>query len=130
MVKLWQTVRQIVIFAVAMNLLLAGCGQEESKIGGGGTATPTNPKINPENFAKIKDGMSVKDVEALLGPGVEQIGAIDGARYFADLVSAKIMKWNYGPGPIYEIVVGFVDGKVVARRRVPPESVPMGSAKR
>ena len=64
-------------------------------------------KVSKENYEKIKDGMSLADVEKLLGEGEVQGGA---AGAIANLGgSAKMYKWTDGDKVI---TITFVNDKV------------------
>jgi hypothetical protein len=75
-------------------------------------------RVTPENYAKLKHGMSLKEVEAILGSGTDvtkqqqeeadkiwkQVGG-----FKVDLKGYKAMKWESGKN---KIIVTFVNDKV------------------
>jgi hypothetical protein len=67
-------------------------------------------KVTPENYSKIKEGMTVSQVEDILGPGTENVGA---AGAIGDLAgSVRVMTWGDDKK---SITVTFVNDKVVAK---------------
>jgi hypothetical protein len=56
-------------------------------------------KLTKENIAKIKFGMTIQQVEDIIGPHTGEIGVLTGRR----------LKWQDGRK---SFVVGFKDGKV------------------
>ena len=77
-----------------MVLMLGGCGA----------------KVSKSNYDKIKDGMTVSEVESILGKGTEQAGV---AGTLGKLTgSGKIMVWKDGDKTI---TVTFKDDKVAAK---------------
>lgn len=89
--------RRIVVALVLVGLVCgfaAGCGS----------------KVSKSNYDKIANGMTVAEVEGIMGKGAEQAGA-GGA--IGDLAgSAKVMTWKDGDKTI---TVTFVNGKVTAK---------------
>jgi hypothetical protein len=59
-------------------------------------------KVTPDNYDRIKGGMTIAEVEALLGPGQEE-------KTPAHLPDAKALRWRNGD---FTIKVEFRDGKV------------------
>jgi hypothetical protein len=125
MFRLAGSVRLIALGVVALSLLVGGCS---------GKGKPTKA-----NFEKIKDGDSVKDVEALLGPpaqtldskalkdmmggfgdmfpGGVQVPGMDEAK---KAIPDKIMLWKEGDAG-YE--VQFKDDKVSSKQAVTKEQL-------
>jgi hypothetical protein len=74
------------------------------------------PKVTPENFEQITEGMTIAQVEKILGPGEEEAaaggtsiggsGMLEGARANA----ARTFIWKEDNR---QIIVVFQDGKVV-----------------
>ena len=64
-------------------------------------------KISQENFEKIKTGMSLAQVTAILGPPTES-SSVDVA-----VVSGTVSKWKAGD---VTITIQFVNSKVVAKQ--------------
>ncbi|HUS92147.1 MAG TPA: hypothetical protein VM695_09880 [Phycisphaerae bacterium] len=85
----------MVIVAGLMVSLLAGCG---------------GSKVTKGNFDQIKNGMTVAEVEGVLGKGVEQAGG--GVSVGGVDLSGKSMVWKDGTK---KIVVTFANGKVMAK---------------
>ena len=88
--------RTIALLALAGTtmILVAGCGS----------------KVSKDNFDKIKNGMTVAEVEEILGKATEE-GEAGGA--VGELVGAgKVMTWKDGDK---SIGVTFVNGKVTAK---------------
>jgi hypothetical protein len=90
-------IRQILIGVAMMALMLTilpGCGG----------------KVSKSNFDKVQNGMTMAEVEGILGKGTEQAGV---AGAIGDLAgSGKVMTWTDGEK---SITVTFVDGKVTAK---------------
>ncbi len=80
-------------------------------------------KVTKANFEKIKEGMTLAEVEKILGKGTKETG--DGSNIAAqagvDVVglapasagSGEVFKWEGGNN---EIILTFRDGKVVHKR--------------
>ena len=86
---------------------LAGCS--------GGT------KVTVENYDKIQNGMTLKEVEAILGPAGEDAtdGVLLAAQKQAKLPdSTKWKKWQAPGNEIRLIGVAFDDGKVVSKAKM------------
>ena len=67
-------------------------------------------KVTKGNYDKIENGMSLAEVEKILGPGAEQAGA---AGTFGEIAGAgKVMSWEDGE---QTITVTFVNDKVTAK---------------
>jgi outer membrane protein assembly factor BamE (lipoprotein component of BamABCDE complex) len=64
-------------------------------------------KISQENFEKIQTGMSLAQVQAILGPPTES-SSVDVAVF-----SGTVSKWQAGD---VTITIQFVNGKVVAKQ--------------
>ena len=89
-----------VVAAVALSAVLTGCGS----------------KVSKDNFDKVKDGMTLSEVEGLLGKGKEQSSAsVPGASAGGVTIpgaSAKGMVWQDGNKMIS---VTFVNDKVMGK---------------
>ena len=91
----------------AISLMLAGCGKG---------------KITPENYAKIENGMTLDEVEHVLGNGtpVNGDGSLAAAHVGVDVGSGASRSstveyiWESGTN---SITVAFRGGKVVAKRK-------------
>jgi hypothetical protein len=83
-----------VAFIVVLCLLITGCGS----------------KVNQANYDKIKNGMTEKEVEDILGKGEEQASA--GGNALGMSMSGKAKAWKDGTKLI---TVSFIDGKVTAK---------------
>jgi len=80
---------------VLLSVHLAGCA---------------NPRLNMENFSRIDNGMTARDVVAILGePDDEEGGGIAVGEFDA---SARVMKWDSGDKLI---AVTFLGGTVRAK---------------
>lgn len=89
---------RVIACVVAMGLmagLLVGCG---------------GSKVSKSNFEKIQNGMTLAEVEKVLGKGTEAAGA--GGALGAVTGSAKIVSWTEGDK---KITVTFANDKVVAK---------------
>ncbi len=64
-------------------------------------------KINQENFDKIQTGMTLAQVQAILGEATES-SSLD-----VTVVSGTVSKWKTGD---ITITIQFVNGKVVAKQ--------------
>ena len=88
--------RRMVIGLALLGLVLptvAGCG-----------------KVNQKNYDKITNGMTVEEVQDILGKGTPEAGA---AGALGDITgSGKVMKWG---GEKKSITVTFANDKVVAK---------------
>jgi len=83
-----------VLLLAVMGMTVMGCGG----------------KVSKDNYDKIKDGMSLADVEKLLGKGELQGGAAGAVANLAG--SAKIYKWTDGDKAV---TVTFVNDKVTLK---------------
>ncbi len=91
----------------AVSLLLSGCGKS---------------KISPENYSKIENGMTLDEVEHVLGNGTPANGdgSLVAAQVGVDVGSGASRSstveyiWESGPN---SITVAFRGGKVVAKRK-------------
>ena len=76
----------------------------------GAALTGCGSKVSKDNYDKIKDGMTLKEVEGLLGKGEVQtdlggsIGSVTG--------SAKVVRWSDGDK---SITVTFVNDKATVK---------------
>ncbi len=70
-------------------------------------ASCSGPKISQENFLKIQTGMSLAQVQAILGEPTEA-SSVDLAVF-----SGTVSKWRQGD---VTITIQFVNGKVVAKQ--------------
>jgi hypothetical protein len=99
-----------VMFAWLLCCTVPGCGRDET-----GTAL--------ENYKKLQEGMTLEEVEAILGPGGEETDdprLLSAQREVKKLpASAKWRKWKL-PGNDEEvyIAVAFDGGKVVSKAKV------------
>lgn len=83
-----------VVLAGLMLMMVAGCGS----------------KVSKDNYDKIKTGMTLAEVENILGKGELQAG---GAGGLGDLLgSAKVYKWTDGEK---SIMVTFANDKVTVK---------------
>jgi hypothetical protein len=72
--------------------------------------------VNMSNYEKVKDGMSQREVESILGKGIEAPLITAEGIGMRDLpASAKLMAW--GDGRRYAVFVAFVDGRVVSKQQ-------------
>jgi len=69
--------------------------------------TGCGSKISKSNYDKIKTGMTLSEVQGILGPGVEQASA--GGVLGKITAAGKIVKWTDGKK---SITITFVDDKV------------------
>lgn len=71
-------------------------------------------KVTRENYDRIQPGMSLKEVQRILGPGEKVTGA--GVKVGDLDISGDVYAWRQDNGEqVGEIVVTFKDGKVVAK---------------
>jgi hypothetical protein len=125
-------------FAVAVFLPLVGCSGQTPSDGKGakdntspaakdGKSAPdakaaADSKVTKENADKIKNGMTVAEVEDILGPGTKlaasevQVKKLPGGMQFGDDLK-KLLKSSGGSGLKWEdgsrkIRIGFQNGKV------------------
>ncbi|HOW17918.1 MAG TPA: DUF3862 domain-containing protein [Phycisphaerae bacterium] len=82
-----------VVVVVAVLLLISGCG-----------------KVTKGNYDKIQNGMTLAQVEAILGKGTEKAGVAGAVGKLTG--SAKVMTWG---DEKKSITITFVDDKVVAK---------------
>ena len=78
-----------------MVTVLAGCG---------------GSKVSKDNFDKVQTGMTVAEVEGILGKGTEEAGA--GGSLGGVVASGKILSWTDGGK---RIVVTFMNDKVATK---------------
>jgi hypothetical protein len=88
--RLYQVRAVVLVMVICMSLV--SCG---------------GSKISQENFEKIKTGMSLAQVTAILGPPTES-SSVDVA-----VVSGTVSKWKAGD---VTITIQFVNSKVVAKQ--------------
>jgi hypothetical protein len=67
-------------------------------------------KVTRKNYAKIENGMTVSQVEKILGPGTENVGVAGAVGKLAG--SAKVLTWGDDQK---SITVTFANDKVVAK---------------
>jgi hypothetical protein len=107
-------------------LFLAGCG-------GGGNGNPKSATRVKDNFDKVKEGMTVDEVVALLGPA-EEGAAMDAGAMMKDMIPKEMMKdlpginldmmkqevkgWKEGD-TVYAVV--FLGGKMKAKSSGPKD---------
>ena len=95
---------------IALGLLLVGFVLSVAGCGGKGKV------VNKSNYDKVKIGMTVAKVEAILGKGqqkVEQTGGMPGMPGMPKMaISAKIMVWTEGGKAI---TVTFMNDKVTLK---------------
>ncbi len=104
-----RTKRGILIASVVLSLAAAAC----------------TGRLTRENYDKVANGMTPKDVESILGPGTEQASTavaapsaampIPGSGSPASAASAKVLMWHSGAKAI---TVTFVNDKVAAKSQV------------
>jgi hypothetical protein len=80
----------------------------------GGFAQPDGSRVTMSNYQRITTGMSLPDVEAILGPGSEQ--ASSESKGLLTGTSVKSYSWS-GEG-FRDISVLFVNGKVTSKAQV------------
>lgn len=85
------------VLTLVFCLFLAGCGGP----------------INQANYDKIQDGMSLSEVEAILGKGKEQ--ASTGGSFGGFNMNSKTMVWQDGSKIIS---VGFLNGEVIGKSQI------------
>src|SRR5262249_49773012 len=91
------------LFAIlVVSFVLAGCGKGDAKTGKDGKGE--NPKVTKENFDKVKDTMSEKEVIEILGAATESKD-IDGGK-------GREHTWKSG---MNSITIGFRDGKIESK---------------
>ncbi len=89
---------------VALVLLLAGFVLSVAGCAGG--------KVSKSNFDKVKTGMTVAEVEKILGKGVEETKKAEGPLAAALAGKAKIITWTDGGK---SIIVTFLNDKVTLK---------------
>jgi hypothetical protein len=67
-------------------------------------------KVTLDNYSKIQSGMSLAEVESILGKGTQESGG--GAAIGGASISGKIMKWG---GESKSITITFVNDQVVTK---------------
>lgn len=84
------------LFVVALSLLLISC------IG----------KLNKDNYDKISNGMSVSQVESILGKGKSQASSSVNLGEYGGNISSEVITWQSGTKVIS---ITFSKGKVMAK---------------
>jgi hypothetical protein len=69
-------------------------------------------KINKNNYDKISNGMSVSEVESILGKGVSQASSNTNLGDFGGNFSSENITWQKG---MNIISITFLNGKVMAK---------------
>ena len=92
MKKLIQTVTVVVFSTV----ILIGC----------------SGKINKDNYSKISNGMSISQVESVLGEGESQASSSVDLGAYGGNISSEVMTWQKG---MKVISITFSNGKVMAK---------------
>jgi len=69
-------------------------------------------KINKDNYSKISNGMSISQVESILGEGESNASSsVDLGKYGGN-ISSELMTWQSG---MKIITISFSNGKVMAK---------------
>jgi hypothetical protein len=100
---------------------LVGCGggQPPPPVAGGDPPPPS--RVTQENFDKVQDGMTLEQVEALLGPGQDRGLLSDAILQEAEKrlklpADTTWKRWRNGMSPKANVAaVGLSGGKVVAK---------------
>jgi hypothetical protein len=82
--------------AIALSLFLFSC----------------SGKLNKDNYDKISNGMSVSQVESILGKGESQASSSVDLGEYGGNVSSEVMTWQSGTKVIS---ITFSNGKVMAK---------------
>jgi hypothetical protein len=97
-----------------------GCGRGQQPGAEDDPPAPPPSKVTNENLDKVKEGMTLKEVEAILGPG--QDSGIVGERILRAAekrlklpADTKWKRWRAKSSKPGFIAVGFSGGKVVGR---------------
>jgi len=69
-------------------------------------------KLNKDNYDKISDGMSVSQVESILGKGESQASSSVDLGEYGGTISSEVMTWQSGTKVIS---ITFSNGKVMAK---------------
>ena len=69
-------------------------------------------KITKDNYEKISNGMSVSEVESILGKGVSQASSNVNLGDFGGNISSEVITWQKG---MNIISITFSNGKVLAK---------------
>lgn len=69
-------------------------------------------KINNDNYSKISNGMSISQVESILGKGESQASSSIDMGAYGGNISSEVMTWQKG---MKVISITFSNGKVVAK---------------
>ncbi|MFM1894656.1 MAG: hypothetical protein RIQ90_1822 [Bacteroidota bacterium] len=69
-------------------------------------------KLNKDNYDKISNGMSVSQVESILGKGESQASSSVDLGVYGGNVSSEVMTWQSGTKVIS---ITFSNGKVMAK---------------
>lgn len=91
----------LIIFS--FTLTFVGCGDQDAGTGDG----PTSDGPNPANFDKVDVGMSVEQVEGLIGP----------AKTTVEEITGEMRLWDKPNGDGFGVT--FEDGKVTSTSTAP-----------
>ena len=69
-------------------------------------------KINKDNYDKISNGMSVSQVQSILGKGESQASSSVNLGEYGGNISSEVMTWQSG---LKVISITFSNGKVMAK---------------
>lgn len=81
---------------ILVSLFLAGC----------------SGKLNKDNYDKISNGMSISQVESILGKGESQASSNVDLGEYGGNISSEVMTWQSGTNVIS---ITFSNGKVMAK---------------
>ena len=71
--------------------------------------TGCSSKINNENYSKISNGMTISEVEAILGKGESSASSSVDLGEYGGNITSEVMTWQKG---MKVIVISFSNGKV------------------
>ena len=74
--------------------------------------TSCSGKINKDNYGKISDGMSISQVESILGEGESNASSSVDLGEYGGNISSEVMTWQSG---MKVISITFSNGKVMAK---------------
>ena len=74
--------------------------------------TSCSGKINKDNYGKISDGMSISQVESILGEGESNASSSLDLGEYGGNISSEVMTWQSG---MKVISITFSNGKVNAK---------------
>jgi uncharacterized alpha/beta hydrolase family protein len=74
--------------------------------------TSCSGKINKDNYEKISDGMSISQVESILGEGESNASSSVDLGEYGGNISSEVMTWQSG---MKVISITFSNGKVMAK---------------